>query len=97
MKFLVDMPVTPQAVAHLGAKGHDAVHASAIGLRAKPDSEVLERARTEERIIVTADTARHGHDNAHVLRYRAHTFDMKQQAPALPRALEAGSREWRVD
>lgn len=55
MKFLVDMPVTPQAVAHLRAKGHDAVHASAIGLRAKPDSEILERARTEERIVVTAD------------------------------------------
>ena len=55
MKFLVDMPVTPQAVAHLQAKGHDAVHASAVGLGTKLDSEILDRARTEDRIVITAD------------------------------------------
>jgi predicted nuclease of predicted toxin-antitoxin system len=55
LKFLVDMPVTPQAVAHLQARGHDAVHAHAIGLGAQPDSEILERARTEGRIVITAD------------------------------------------
>jgi predicted nuclease of predicted toxin-antitoxin system len=55
LKFLVDMPVTPQAVAHLAAKGHDAVHASTVGLGAQPDSEVLERARAEDRIVITAD------------------------------------------
>jgi predicted nuclease of predicted toxin-antitoxin system len=55
LKFLVDMPVTPRAVVHLQAKGHDAVHAFAIGLRAQPDSEILERARTEDRIVITAD------------------------------------------
>jgi len=49
------MPVTPQAVAHLQAKGHDAVHASAIGLGAKPDSDILDRARAEDRIVITAD------------------------------------------
>lgn len=49
------MPVTPRAVGHLQARGHDAVHASAIGLGAQPDSEILERARGEERIVVTAD------------------------------------------
>lgn len=40
---------------HLQAKGHDAVHASTIGLAAKPDVEILERARAEGRIVVTAD------------------------------------------
>jgi predicted nuclease of predicted toxin-antitoxin system len=55
LKFLVDMPVTPRAVAHLEAKGHDAVHASAAGLSTRPDSEILERARAEARIVVTAD------------------------------------------
>ena len=55
MRFLVDIPVTPQAVAHLEAKGHDAVHASAVGLGARPDIEILEHARAEERIVVTAD------------------------------------------
>jgi predicted nuclease of predicted toxin-antitoxin system len=55
LKLLVDMPVTPQAVAHLAAKGHEAVHASAVGLSATPDIEILERARAEDRIVITAD------------------------------------------
>jgi predicted nuclease of predicted toxin-antitoxin system len=55
LKFLVDMPVTPQAVAHLEAKGHDAVHASAVGFGEKPDIEILERARSDDRIVITAD------------------------------------------
>jgi predicted nuclease of predicted toxin-antitoxin system len=49
------MPVTPQAVPHLEAGGHDAVHASKIGLETQADSEILERARAEERIVITAD------------------------------------------
>jgi predicted nuclease of predicted toxin-antitoxin system len=49
------MPVTPQAVAYLQAKGHDAEHASRIGLGAMPDVEILERARAEDRIVITAD------------------------------------------
>jgi predicted nuclease of predicted toxin-antitoxin system len=55
LKFLVDMPVTPQAVAHLQAQGHDAVHASHVGLTATSDAEILQRARTEGRVVVTAD------------------------------------------
>jgi predicted nuclease of predicted toxin-antitoxin system len=53
LKFIVDMPVTPQAVPHLQDKGHDAVHASAVGGR--PDSDTLDRARAEGLIVVTAD------------------------------------------
>ena len=37
------MPVTPQAVTHLRAKGHNAVHAFDVGLGTKPDSEILVR------------------------------------------------------
>jgi predicted nuclease of predicted toxin-antitoxin system len=55
LKFLIDMPVTPQVVPHLEEKGHEAVHASAVGLGGRPDLEVLERARVEGRIIITAD------------------------------------------
>ena len=55
MKFLVDMPVTPQAVPYLQGKGHDAVHASAVGLGSRPDSEILDRARAEGRIVITSD------------------------------------------
>ncbi len=32
MKFLVDMPVSPEIVRWLTENGHDAVHASEIGL-----------------------------------------------------------------
>jgi hypothetical protein len=36
LKFLVDMPVTPQAVPHLEGKGHEAVHAANVGLATEP-------------------------------------------------------------
>lgn len=55
MRFLIDMPVTPEAVPHLRAAGHDAVHASAIGLARAADHEILEVARRESRVVVTAD------------------------------------------
>jgi predicted nuclease of predicted toxin-antitoxin system len=55
LKFLIDMPVTPQAVPHLQAKGHEAAHASTIGLANVPDSGIVDRAQAEGRVIVTAD------------------------------------------
>ncbi len=55
MRFLVDMPLSPGLADWLVQGGHDAVHASAIGLARAPDTEILERARDQERIVVTAD------------------------------------------
>lgn len=55
MNLLVDMPVTPQAVAHLRSMGHDAVHASEVGLATSPDSKIVARAQAEERVVITAD------------------------------------------
>ena len=55
MKFLVDMPISPDAARSLIEKGHDATHASDVGLDRAPDLEVLEAARIEDRIVVTAD------------------------------------------
>jgi predicted nuclease of predicted toxin-antitoxin system len=55
LRFLVDMPVTPQAVARLEAMGHDALHASTAGLGSEDDTVILERARIDDRIVVTAD------------------------------------------
>ena len=49
------MPVTPLAVTHLRAIGHDAVHAHEIGLARASDIQLLAAARREERVIVTAD------------------------------------------
>jgi predicted nuclease of predicted toxin-antitoxin system len=55
VKFLIDMPVTPRAAAHLQVLGHDAVHASTVGLSSASDLEILEASRAEGRIVVTAD------------------------------------------
>lgn len=55
MKFLIDMPLSPQLAQWLIRQGHDAVHASAIGLAQSPDSIIMDRAREESRAIITAD------------------------------------------
>lgn len=55
MKFLIDMPLSPALARWLTVIGHDAVHASDAGLAAATDTEILERARSESRIVVTAD------------------------------------------
>jgi predicted nuclease of predicted toxin-antitoxin system len=49
------MPLSPQLAAWLVDGGHDAVHATAIGLSMAPDMEIMEVARQEHRTIVTAD------------------------------------------
>lgn len=49
------MPVTPDAVSHLQAAGHDAIHASSVGLAQATDREVIEIARRDGRVVVTAD------------------------------------------
>jgi hypothetical protein len=54
LKFLVDMPVTPQAVAYLQAAGHEAVDVSSVGLSSATDTRILEVARDEGRVVVTA-------------------------------------------
>ena len=55
MKFLVDMALSPGLSAWLGSHGHDAVHASQLGLDQAPDNIVLQTALSQNRIIVTAD------------------------------------------
>ena len=57
MKFLIDMPVTPDAGPHLRAAGHDAIHAVDLGLARSSDDELLTVARREERVIITAGGA----------------------------------------
>ena len=55
MNFLVDMPLSPVLARWLSDKGHDAVHAMAIGMARAPDIAIMERARDETRTIITAD------------------------------------------
>mgnify|MGYP001381280689 FL=1 len=49
------MPVTPDAVSHLQAVGHDAIHASSVGLAEATEPEIIEGARRDGRVVVTAN------------------------------------------
>ncbi|AMA55244.1 hypothetical protein BCCGELA001_02460 [Bradyrhizobium sp. CCGE-LA001] len=55
MKFLIDMPLSPALSRWLAESGHDAVHASAIGLHAASDVDIVDYSRREARTIITAD------------------------------------------
>ncbi len=49
------MPLSPNLAEWLRRQGHDAVHASQVGLDRASDELLLSRARDDARIIVTAD------------------------------------------
>ena len=55
MKFLVDMPLSPGIAVWLAKESHDASHASEMGMATSADTEILQRARAEGRVVVTAD------------------------------------------
>ena len=53
MKFLVDMPLSPDLAQWLRAEGHDAVHAAELSMYKSPDSELLQLAAGTGRVIIT--------------------------------------------
>lgn len=55
MKVLLDMPVSALLLDVLEAHGHEGVHAYQIGKDRASDTELLEIARREGRIVITAD------------------------------------------
>ena len=56
MKFLIDNNLSPLLADALKAAGHDAVHLRDLRMQAATDHVVLERAKADERILVSADT-----------------------------------------
>jgi hypothetical protein len=57
VKWLID-EMLPSAIADaLNDKGHDSVSVSSLGIRGAPDSEVLQIAVTELRVLVTENFA----------------------------------------
>lgn len=55
MKFLVDMNLSPRWCPVLQAEGWDTVHWSQIGSPSANDSEIMESALSERRIVLTHD------------------------------------------
>lgn len=76
MRFLLDQNIPQSVVAELTKAGHDAAHVRDYGLQRADDQVVLDRARGEDRMLVSADTdfgellARSGEASPSVLLFR---------------------------
>lgn len=55
MKFLANMGISPLTVTFLRGRGHDALHLHEQELDRLPDPDILEKARSEDRVLLTTD------------------------------------------
>lgn len=55
MKFLLDMGLAQSSAAYLRKKGFDAIHLRDEELQRLEDEDIIEKARAEERVILTHD------------------------------------------
>ena len=49
------MPLSPDLAQWLRAEGYDAVHANELSMHRTPDSEILQVAGRDDRVVITAD------------------------------------------
>jgi len=56
VKFFIDECISPRSTNLLADAGHDAVHVVERGLAGAVDDDVLDTARKESRVLVSADT-----------------------------------------
>ena len=56
MKFFIDNALSPLIAERLRQAGHDAIHVREVGLASAPDPIIFDRAASEDRILVSADT-----------------------------------------
>jgi predicted nuclease of predicted toxin-antitoxin system len=60
-RVLLDQGLAPKAATILRRHGLEAVHVSEIGMEQAEDTQILERARIDERVCVTLDHDFHAH------------------------------------
>ena len=56
MRLLLDECLSTRLTPILARAGHDVTHVTDIGLGGNPDQDVLDAARTDGRVLVSADT-----------------------------------------
>ena len=99
MKFLIDMPLSPELAVWLVQQGHDALHASHVGLDRSTDPVILEYARNEQRIVVTADLdyprllALTRAEGPGLILFRGGNYSEQETVERLARALETVPHE----
>jgi predicted nuclease of predicted toxin-antitoxin system len=94
MRFLVDMPLSPGLALWLSGQGHDVIHAQDAQLTGATDSAILERARKDGRVVVTADLdyprllAMLRAERPGVILFRGGNYGEHESVKLLKRALE---------
>lgn len=95
MKALLDMPVSASLLSVLETHGHEGVHAQQLGLDRAPDEDLLELARREQRVVITADLdfprmlALSAAEGPGLILFRGGTYTDEEMRGLLERVLEA--------
>ena len=55
MRFLADAGISPKTVEFLRRSGHDAIHVRELAMQRAPDRALAEKARADNRILLTFD------------------------------------------